>query len=214
MESTEKISINYLRDYLTLFAIGGAIIIIDQITKTIVRMNLALGEMWSPWEWLEPYFRFVNWKNTGAAFGILPSLGDFITILAIIVAIAIVYYFPRVPREDWTMRLAMGLEFGGAVGNLFDRLTIGWVTDFISIWRFPVFNVADLSITLGVIVLLLGVWSQERHKDSSSESIDAELSNETDSDQIPEENLGENSPSPVQIEFKSVITRFLKRLKL
>lgn len=191
MDSTEKISFKYLRDYLTLFAIGGAIIILDQITKTLVRMNLALGETWSPWEWLEPFARIVNWKNTGAAFGILPSLGDFITILAIVVAIAIVYYFPRVPREDWTMRLAMGLEFGGAVGNLFDRLTIGWVTDFVSIWRFPVFNVADLSITLGVIVLLLGVWSQERGKDLLPNSIDADLHNDANSDQIPEENLGE-----------------------
>jgi signal peptidase II len=89
------------------------------------------------------------------------------------------------------MRLAMGLEFGGAVGNLFDRLTIGWVTDFVSIWRFPVFNVADLSITLGVIVLLLGVWSQERGKDSLPNSIDADLHNDANSDQIPEENLGE-----------------------
>jgi signal peptidase II len=191
MDSTAKISFKYLRDYLTLFAIGGAIIILDQITKTLVRINLALGETWSPWEWLEPYARIVNWKNTGAAFGMLPSLGDFITILAIVVAIAIVYYFPQVPREDWTMRLAMGLEFGGAVGNLFDRLTIGWVTDFVSIWRFPVFNVADLSITLGVIVLLLGVWSQERQKDSLAESIEADFRNDANSDQIPEENLGE-----------------------
>ncbi|MBE9474847.1 MAG: signal peptidase II [Chloroflexi bacterium] len=191
MDSTAKISFKYLRDYLTLFAIGGAIIILDQITKTLVRMNLALGETWSPWEWLEPFARIVNWKNTGAAFGMLPSLGDFITILAIVVAIAIVYYFPRVPREDWTMRLAMGLEFGGAVGNLFDRLTIGWVTDFVSIWRFPVFNVADLSITLGVIVLLLGIWSQERQKDLLLDSIDADLHNDANSDQIPEENLGE-----------------------
>jgi len=191
MDSTTKISFKYLRDYLTLFAIGGAIIILDQITKTLVRMNLALGETWSPWEWLEPYARIVNWKNTGAAFGMLPNLGDFITILAIVVAIAIVYYFPQVPREDWTMRLAMGLEFGGAVGNLFDRLTIGWVTDFVSIWRFPVFNVADLSITLGVIVLLLGVWSQERQKDSLADSIESDLHNDANGDQIPEENLGE-----------------------
>ena len=191
MESTSKISSNYLRDYLTLFGIGGAIVILDQTTKVLVRRNLALGEWWSPTEWLEPYLRIVNWKNTGAAFGILPSLGDFIAILAVVVAIAIVYYFPRVPRDDWTLRLAMGLEFGGAVGNLFDRLTIGWVTDFVSIWRFPVFNVADLCITLGVLVLLLGVWSQERNKESSSDPSEGELPTGNSSDQIGGENLGE-----------------------
>jgi signal peptidase II len=191
MGSNTKISSNYLRDYLTLFGIGGTIIIIDQTTKILVRRNLAIGEWWSPWVWLEPYARIVNWKNTGAAFGILPNFGDFITILAIVVAIAIVYYFPRVPREDWTLRLAMGLEFGGAVGNLFDRLTIGWVTDFISIWRFPVFNVADLCITLGVIVLLLGVWYQERKKDDALSVSGVDRLPNSDSDQHPEEKVGE-----------------------
>jgi signal peptidase II len=188
MESTAKISPKYLRDYLTLFAIGGAIIILDQITKTLVRTNIALGEWWSPWVWLEPYARIANWKNTGVAFGMLPNIGDVVTILAIVVAIGIVYYFPHVPREDWTMRLAMGLEFGGAIGNLIDRLTIGWVTDFVSIWRFPVFNVADLCITLGVIVMLLGVWSQEK---KSTKSSDSEIPADANKDQIPEEKVGE-----------------------
>jgi len=154
-------------------------------------MNLALGEWWTPWLWLEPYARIVNWKNTGAAFGILPSLGDAIAILAIVVAIAIVYYFPRVPREDWTLRLAMVLTLSGALGNLIDRLTIGWVTDFISIWRFPVFNIADLCITLGVIILLLGVWTQEKNKDNALDRSEVDLPPEPNSDQIPEENVGE-----------------------
>jgi signal peptidase II len=118
-------------------------------------------------------------------------LGGFIAILAVVVAIAIVYYFPRVPREDWTLRLAMGLTFGGALGNLIDRLTIGWVTDYMSIWRFPVFNVADLCITLGVIVLLLGVWSQERSKDAESELLEDELPSEKSSDQVGGENQSE-----------------------
>jgi signal peptidase II len=141
--------------------------------------------------WLEPYFRIVNWANTGAAFGILPSLGSFIAILAVVVAVAIVYYFPRVSRDDWTLRLAMILEFGGAIGNLIDRLTIGWVTDFVSIWRFPVFNVADLCITLGVIVLLLGVWSQERRKEEPQDLVEPDQSAEKSSDQFRGENLGE-----------------------
>jgi signal peptidase II len=56
----------------------------------------------------------------------------------------------------------MSMQLGGALGNLIDRLTIGHVTDFISVGRFPVFNIADSSITVGVVVLLLGVWWQER----------------------------------------------------
>lgn len=170
MESTSKVSVKYLRDYATLFGIAGAIVILDQTTKSIVRANLALGEYWTPWVWLEPYLRIVNWKNTGAAFGILQGLGDIFAILAVVVAVAIVYYFPQVPHDDWPIRVAMGLEFGGAVGNLFDRLTIGWVTDFISIWKFPVFNVADFCITFGVIILILGVWIQERKQGAQPDS--------------------------------------------
>lgn len=164
MESTSRVSIKYLRDYITLLAIAGAIVILDQTTKSIVRANLALGEFWVPWDWLAPYVRIVNWKNTGAAFGMLQGLGDIFAILAVVVAVGILYYFPQVPSNDWPIRVAMGLEFGGAAGNLIDRLTIGWVTDFISIWRFPVFNVADFCITFGVIVLILGTWIKEKDR--------------------------------------------------
>lgn len=191
MDSIKERSNKYLRDYLTLFGIAGTIIILDQATKSWVRANLALQEMWSPWEWLEPYARIVHWKNTGAAFGILQGLGDIFLILAIAVAIGIVYYFPQVPRKDWPMRLAMGLTFGGAIGNLIDRLTVGWVTDWLSIWRFPVFNVADFCITMGVIVLLLGVWYQERQQPAASGSIDMELTSDSSGDHIVEDNLGE-----------------------
>lgn len=191
MESTEKISPNYFRDYLTLFSIAGAIAIIDQTTKYLVRSNLALGDMWSPWEWLEPYARIVHWNNTGAAFGMLQGLGDIFLILAIVVALAIVYYYPQVPKEDWTLRLAMGLEFGGAVGNLIDRLTIGSVTDFVSIWRFPVFNVADLCITLGAIVLILGVWYREKKENQEAVETEPDTSHEPDHQQLPGEDPGE-----------------------
>ena len=56
----------------------------------------------------------------------------------------------------------MSMQMGGAIGNLMDRLTIGHVTDFISVGKFPVFNIADASISVGCVVLLLGVWWQER----------------------------------------------------
>jgi signal peptidase II len=191
MESTEKISPNYLRDYLTLFSIAGAIAIIDQATKYLVRSNLALSDMWSPWEWLEPYARIVHWNNTGAAFGMLQGLGDIFLILAIVVALAIVYYYPQVPKEDWTLRLAMGLEFGGAVGNLIDRLTIGSVTDFVSIWRSPVFNVADLCITLGAIVLILGVWYREKMENQEAVENEPDAPIEPDRQQMPGEDPGE-----------------------
>lgn len=148
------------QNYGLLALIGLTVIALDQASKAYIRSSLALGDIWSPWPWLTPYARIVHWYNTGVAFGMLQGKGQFFTILAILIAIAIIYYFPRVSRTDWSLRVAMGFQLGGAVGNLIDRLMFGRVTDFISVGTFPVFNVADSSITIGVIILLLGVWLQ------------------------------------------------------
>jgi signal peptidase II len=180
--------IEHLRNYAVLLVTAAIVIGLDQWTKALVRANLALEEFWAPWDWLEPYARIVHWKNTGAAFGMLQGFGDVFTILAIIVALAILYYFPQVPRGDWPLRLAMGLQFGGALGNLIDRIAIGWVTDFISIGSFPVFNIADASISTGVAVLVLGVWIKEKRQDSSGNPpADEEVVSKT----ISEESWGE-----------------------
>jgi signal peptidase II len=152
-----------LRDYIVLFITAGTIIALDQWTKALVRANFAPGEMWLPegLDWLMPYARIINWHNTGAAFGMFQGLGWVFTLLAFLVVGLIIYYYPRVDAEDWWLKLAMGMQMGGALGNVIDRLTRGEVTDFISIGSFPVFNVADSSISIGVAILLLGVWFKE-----------------------------------------------------
>jgi signal peptidase II len=180
-----------LENYSFLMLVAGMIVTLDRVTKTLVLNNLAIEEFWSPWAWLEPYARIVHWKNTGAAFGMLPGFSDVFSIMAVLVSLAILYYFPQVPREDWPLRLAMGLQLGGALGNLIDRLTIGYVVDFISIGNFPVFNVADASISTGVAVLILGVWFKERSERSSRQKEDRDGITETSSDRIPEETWGE-----------------------
>ncbi len=155
-----------VKDYLVLFGVVGAIIALDQWTKWLVRENVEFGAQWLPeWlMWLSPYARIVHWYNSGAAFGMFQNGNLVFTILAILVVIAIIYYFPQVEPKDWALKIAMGLQLAGAAGNLIDRLLLGKVTDFISVGSFPVFNVADSSITIGVIVLLLGVWWKERQE--------------------------------------------------
>ena len=152
----------YLKDYAYLVLISGTVIVLDQITKGWVESSLAMGEIWSPWDWLTPYARIVHWANTGVAFGMFQNLGTLFTFLPILVAGLIIYFYIQVPREEWSLRLAMSLQLGGALGNLIDRLSIGHVTDFISVGNFPVFNIADSAITIGVGVLLLGMYLQER----------------------------------------------------
>lgn len=157
-----------LRSYVMLVSVAGLVILLDQWTKNWVRQNLSLGEDWMPWEQLAPYARILHWQNTGAVFGIFQEAGDFFAILAILVAAMIVYYFPRLGPADWALRLAMSLQLGGALGNLIDRLQHGSVTDFISVGTFPIFNIADSSISLGVAILLLDVWLN-RHQDEQAQ---------------------------------------------
>jgi signal peptidase II len=168
-------------NYAALFLVAGIIIALDQWTKSLVR-TLPVGGTWLPagLEWLSPYARIVNWYNTGAAFGSFQGYGLIFTALAFIVAGLIIYYYPQVDDQDWWLKLAMGMQLGGALGNVVDRLTrgdlktftTGPVTDFISVGSFAVFNVADASISVGVVVLLLGAWFKERseRKKASIES--------------------------------------------
>jgi signal peptidase II len=153
-----------VKDYLILAGVSGLVICLDQWTKWLVRENIEFGAQWLPdWLiWLSPYARIVHWYNSGAAFGMFQNGNLVFTTLAFLVIGAIIYYYPQVEAEDWTLKLAMGLQLAGAAGNLIDRLIMGKVTDFISVGSFPVFNVADSSITVGVIVLLLGVWIKEQ----------------------------------------------------
>jgi signal peptidase II len=146
---------NFIPDYNFLFSVAGLIILIDQITKWIVRVNIPFGQSWMPLEWLAPYARIVNWYNTGAAFGMFQRGGGIFAVLAVIVSSAILIYYPLIPRSDKFLRLALAMQMAGALGNLIDRMTVGAVTDFVSVWTFPVFNVADASISLGVVILLL-----------------------------------------------------------
>jgi signal peptidase II len=161
-----------VKDYLVLLGTAGTVIAFDQWTKWLVREHIVFGGEWLPESlaWLSPYARIVHWYNSGAAFGMFQNGNTIFTVLAFIVIGAIIYYYPHVENEDWTLKLALGLQLAGASGNLIDRLMMGKVTDFISVGVFPVFNIADASITIGVVVLLLGVWLKEmKEKKMASE---------------------------------------------
>jgi len=153
-----------IQKYWAIATIAVVIVALDQWTKWLVRTNVPPGGTWMPESlaWLSPYARIVHWYNTGAAFGMFQNGSMVFTVLAFIVIGAIIYYYPHVESVDWSLRLAMSMQLGGAIGNLVDRLTLGRVTDFISVGAFPVFNIADASITVGAAVLLLGVWITER----------------------------------------------------
>jgi signal peptidase II len=139
-----------VRRDLPFFGLALAVFIFDLITKSIVRANLAIGESWPDEGWL---VKFTHVTNSGAAFGILQGQGLFLVVTAVIAIGAIVFYYMYPPLEHGLLRLALGLQLGGATGNLLDRLRFGEVTDFVDFPRYPEFNVADSSIVIGLVVI-------------------------------------------------------------
>ncbi|MBW6464979.1 MAG: signal peptidase II [Brevefilum sp.] len=163
-----------IKTYGLLVLVVSVVIVLDQITKYIVRINLPFGSSWTPIAAL-PFFRIVHWLNTGAAFGMFQGGGLIFGILAVIVTLIIVLYYPKIPREYIWMRIAIAMQMGGALGNLIDRLLFGPVTDFIAVGTFPVFNIADASITVGVGILLLNLWLLERKEKAAAAAGDQVL---------------------------------------
>lgn len=157
----------HLRNYAELILVAAFIIIVDQWTKWLVTSNLALSERWAPWPWLLPYARIVHWSNTGAAFGMFQEFNQVFKVLPIFVSLFIFYYYPRIERRDWLVRLALCMQLGGALGNWIDRIRLDYVIDFVSVGTFAVFNVADSCISVGVVVLILGMYLKERRDHQS-----------------------------------------------
>lgn len=159
------------RRFFIFFLVAAGIIALDQWTKWLVIQSIPLNTSWLPnsMEWLSPYARLLHIQNRGVSFGTFQNGNTFFIILTTVIVVAIVYYVSHMDHpSDW-MWVAAGMYLGGAVGNLIDRLTLGAVTDFISVGTFYIFNIADASINVSVVLLLLLSWFHER-KPSKPES--------------------------------------------
>jgi signal peptidase II len=133
------------------FLIAALVLGLDQLTKSIIRSGLPVGDSWPSEGWP---INITHVTNTGAAFGILQGQGVFLTVTAFVGMAAIVFYYAFPPLEHGLLRAALGLQLGGAIGNLLDRLRFGEVTDFIHFPHYPAFNVADSSIVIGLCIIV------------------------------------------------------------
>jgi len=122
----------------------------DQLTKHLVRTHLQIGESWPSDGW---FVHISHVTNTDAAFGILQDQTAFLVVTSLIGLGAIVVYYLYPPFHHPLLRVAFGMQLGGAIGNLSDRLRLGSVTDFIKFPHYPYFNIADSCIVVGVCVL-------------------------------------------------------------
>ena len=132
------------------FVVVAAVLALDQFTKYLIRSRLSVGEAFPA----DSPVQLIHVTNSGAAFGMLQGQTLFLTVTTLLGLVAIILYYLYPPMEHGILRLALGLQLGGAMGNLTDRIRVGEVTDFIKFPHWPAFNVADSSITVGVVVIL------------------------------------------------------------
>lgn len=136
--------------------IAALVFAFDQYTKYLVSTNLAIGQAWMPIAALEPFVVVRHVRNSGAAFGMFPQGGSIFLAIAVVVVCAIAwYYYHRAHTAPLWVRLSLGLMLGGALGNMIDRIRFGFVVDFVDLGWWPVFNVADSSIVVGVTLLAI-----------------------------------------------------------
>lgn len=143
------------------------LLIIDQISKIIVAKTI---NMHNPIEIIKNFFYLTYTHNTGAAFSILTGQRILLIIIAIIVLIVLFNYIKKNKIETKIEKIAYSLVIGGSLGNLIDRIVRGYVIDFIDVkifgYNFPVFNIADTFIVIGVFLLIITLTRKEHNNDN------------------------------------------------
>ena len=142
------------------------VIVSDQIAKQVAETLLTPHQAVN----LFPYFDWYLTYNTGAAFSFLADAGGWqrwlFTVIAIVISFVIVKWIRKLPAEETLTAASLGLILGGAIGNLIDRVYLGHVIDYIQVWLgsypFPAFNIADASISVGAVLLVLSSFTGMR----------------------------------------------------
>jgi len=144
------------------------ILVADRVTKDIFEGTLS---MYQRIEVIPGYFDWTLAYNTGAAFSFLADAAGwqrwFFAVIAIVVSVVLVIWLKRLKRHETLLAVALAMVLGGALGNLYDRVVLGHVVDFILVhwqsrWFFPAFNLADTFITIGAILLALDMFKSDK----------------------------------------------------
>jgi signal peptidase II len=157
---------------LLFLGLAALVVVLDQTTKRLAEDKLDKAAVRSvPLPLVGDYLRFTYVENRGAAFGLLQDQTAFFVFVGLIVVGVIAASYRYLPRSGFRLHLALGLQLGGAIGNLIDRIRQGYVVDFVdfgyhSNW-WPVFNVADSAIVIGVALLALNALAQPASEESS-----------------------------------------------
>ncbi len=154
---------------------------LDQLTKWLTIENLAVGESWPA----EGFFRFTHAWNTGTAFSLFQGQGDILTWVSLAAVGVLTWIYRSIDDPPWVLRIAFGLQFGGAIGNIIDRIRLGHVTDFLDVGWWPIFNIADSSIVIGIALMIFYFWFLDEGP-KQDEDEDAEIISIADSNDVAE----------------------------
>lgn len=160
---------------------AGAVFMIDQTTKAWAVRRLRFG---GDQEIIPGFLNFAYATNTGVAFSMLDDHGDAgrwgLSVVAVIAATLVLYFFWRTPRSDDRILGALALLLAGIAGNVFDRARLGFVIDFIDVqfgsWHYPTFNVADMAIVAGAGLLILDMFLSKKTENKKAEENSVEKS--------------------------------------
>ncbi|MBN2248154.1 MAG: signal peptidase II [Coriobacteriia bacterium] len=141
-------------------AIAAAVVAADQLTKAVVRAQMAVFESVPV---IDGVLWFTHVENTGAAFGMLRGQQWLLVATAVAMLAVVAYVMIHIRPADQWVRFSLALVSGGAIGNLIDRTVSGAVTDFFDLGWFPVFNVADIALDVGVAILVLLLLLKGEH---------------------------------------------------
>lgn len=184
-----KISTWFQRIGLVLF-VAAIVIGLDQWTKSWVRATIPKFTYIVPIDQLGEYFVFEHVDNYGAAFGILQNQGNLFIVIAAIVTLAILYYAGTLAPNQRFLRFLLGLQLGGALGNVVDRLYQGYVTDFVrmgipGVYYWPNFNIADSAIVCGVIGLAIYIFAEDIRLQRAQRYIQQQEQRSADQHSVP-----------------------------
>jgi signal peptidase II len=139
------------------------IILFDQVTKWLIVSRMHLGESIPI---INDFFYITSHRNKGAAWGILQGQMWFFYAITVVVIIGIIYYIQKEAKGKWLLGVSLAFMLGGAIGNFIDRLVRKEVVDFIHTYifnyNFPVFNIADSALVIGVVLLMIQMIKEER----------------------------------------------------
>ena len=143
--------------YILIFSITLIVLLFDQITKFLIRINFELNQTFPI---IKNIFHLTYIQNFGAGFGILQNQQGILIFVSLLVIGIIFYYIDRIKEKEMLLQVLVGFVLGGTIGNLIDKLIYGFVIDFLDFRIWPIFNIADSFVTIGVIGLIIYLWEK------------------------------------------------------